>query len=256
MKPVVETEPKPLRATLLTAPTGSPVISNAGERARTRVQRPIASIDRPIRGAIPLPHQTAVIRIRLRQHTQPQARRRHRRPIRQRRRVKPQQPRKHLEIAKHRPPANREERIRGQERHGAPQADTHHSAAPHPHITIIAAADDANVNVPDVGCATTTAVAAELADAEPTPFDAVTTSPHRRTHIRTHNHIRRPPSPPNIHTRPHPPNHTDATDTHTQIGAVPDHDPADDDNVRPTCATPDTTGNHRIRRRRRRASCS
>ncbi len=102
-------------------------------------------------------------------------------------------------------------------------------------------APTANVNVPDVGCATTTAVAAELADAEPTPFDAVTTARNvEPTSAATTTYVAAVAPP--ISTHPAPPASHRRHRYAYEIGAVPDHDPADDDNVRPTSATPDTTG--------------
>ena len=98
------------------------------------------------------------------------------------------------------------------------------------------------MNVIELEPATTTAVCADVADADPPPFDAVTTarnvdptSPATTAYddavapaISTH-------APPDTSHR----RHRYAND----IGVDPDHDPLDTDNDCPDCADPDTTGN-------------
>ena len=80
-------------------------------------------------------------------------------------------------------------------------------AAPHPRIPVIRHPPAREkVNVPDDGCATTTAVAADVADDDPDPFDAVTTT-------RTVDPTSAPANTyelavaPATSTQPHPPNH-------------------------------------------------
>jgi hypothetical protein len=94
------------------------------------------------------------------------------------------------------------------------------------------------VNVPEFGCDTTVAVCADVADADPAEFDAVTTTCNFEPTSAADTRYDAWFDPTFTHDPPHR-CHWYAYDN----GAVPDHDPTDADNVDPACANPDTTGN-------------
>ena len=197
----METEPNPTKSNELTDPTGIPRQIRRGQRRPTRTQRPIAGIDRPIRGAIPLPHQTPIIPVRLPPHVQPQHRRGHRRPIRQRRGIKAQQPYKHLVIAKCRTPRHRKERAHPNRRHRPHRRIPSRLRLINPRITIITISQHTERQRPRRRLRGHHRRRRRRRRRRAGAIRRRHHHPHPRPHIRTRQHIRTR-IPPHIHTRP------------------------------------------------------